>query len=191
MTGGAELTLVLEGGVGIFSGGNIVEGSDKKLMVVGWASKCIRQYTRHIGQWQARNRVETHIPNFVAEIAGDSLSRYARHCCWVNPISIVDGGEGRVAGGAIAVCVGEIQFIAGTIIGLFGVGAQGEKAIIGAVDVASGLALVTVNILPRVHGEEAGVAGRLGVGIEKPLVYGEGCAFCERLADEHGERGNS
>ena len=92
-----------------------------------------------------------HIGDFVAEIAVHAVGIRPGDRIGIGSIGGIHGRARRVARGAVARCLREIELVARAIVGLRQIGTQGKTAIIAAVTVAGERTRIAVHVGPVVH----------------------------------------
>jgi len=70
---GAKLAAFLKPGIGVFTGGDVVQRSGKELVSFERSPEFVGKHSRSFGKRKARGGIEVDIPDFVAEIAGDAF----------------------------------------------------------------------------------------------------------------------
>ena len=95
------------------------------------------EHPGHIGIGHAAF-IQLHIRNFMAEIAVDPESIHPADCFRIDPVGVLQGCPGNMAGCAVAGRIGKIQFVARAVIRLAEIRGDGDASVITVVGIAGG-----------------------------------------------------
>jgi len=118
----------LKRGKSVFARGHVVQGTGKKLVALLRPPEFIGKYARLLRRRKTRFRIDSDIPDLVAEVTVDPFPLYPIGSGWIGVIGLVDCSQRNVTGGAIAGMIRIVESQSGAVIRFLWIRRQRDKS---------------------------------------------------------------
>jgi hypothetical protein len=136
MAWSAKLAALLKLGIGVLARGDVVQRPGKELMPLERSPEFEGKDSGSFGKRKSCDRIETDIPDFVAEVAGDAFGFDSLDRNRIGIIGRMDPCRGNVAGATVAGMVRIIESVPRSIIGLLRIRGKRNKLAVGCAPIA-------------------------------------------------------
>jgi len=119
MAWGAELATLLKLGICVLARGDVVQRPGKELMPLERPPEFVGKHSGSFVKREPCGGIETDIPDFVAEVAGDAFGFDSPDRKGIGIKRRTDRRRGNMAGSAVAGMVRIIESVPRSVIGLF------------------------------------------------------------------------